>query len=327
METVLNATAALLPILLPGGLPATDRVYLRTFQHPSIHCLTFVSNDLLAVSGGEVFGPGDVYLLNIRNGEKKKLPGKHTFAVWSLSLDASKTGLFSGGGFGEVWYRSLKRPHDVYKLDGESEYTYRITALPGGRCAWAGDKVIVVFDQKVKKKLFNVKGVKGNAIRHMAYVEALDCLVFGDPWELKLVELTKGKLIRTIDTSTQHGTVSFALLQKSARLVNFGGEEPHLTAHVYDLKSGKVVSRFAYEKDPVIATAVSEADGLVITGSNRGTLGVLRVADGKTILRIPAHKGCLRSLSISPDGSLLASCGDDRRINLYDMNKIRKLAK
>jgi WD40 repeat protein len=34
-----------------------------------------------------------------------------------------------------------------------------------------------------------------------------------------------------------------------------------------------------------------------------------------------AHPGTMRSLKVSPDGSLLASCGDDGAITLWDLER------
>jgi len=47
-------------------------------------------------------------------------------------------------------------------------------------------------------------------------------------------------------------------------------------------------------------------------------VGVLRVADGQLVQRLPGHTGPLRSLQFAADGTRLISAGSDARIRVWD---------
>lgn len=98
----------------------------------------------------------------------------------------------------------------------------------------------------------------------------------------------------------------------------FGGSEDF---HVwrFELESGE---KQAYPTDAwVRALAFSDADTL-ITGGYDGRLIWWPVSGEQVepIREVAAHDGWVRALAISPDGKLLASCGNDFKVKIWDLS-------
>jgi WD40 repeat protein len=334
--------------LLIGGAPAHEpSTCVQSFDvKSSIVCVLFLTDDLLILGGGDPFGPGEVILLNRKTGARKKLPGNHKRAVWALCLDQGRYGLLSGGGGGQIIYRKLKGPAEVFEMDAEAIYTSRIVRIRDNVYAWAGDNLVsresggVIFDVKQKKKVCNIKRFNNPGIPQLFYCEEKKWLVMEDDPDIRCVDPESGIILRSIDTK-QKSRSCLAYYKKKALMLSFAcklfPDDPpdSQSVAVFDFKAGELKQKAAYDDAPVIAAAVSEDDGLVFTGNNRGILRVLRAHDLKTVLSFRGHgkvdaftNGApIRSLAISPDGRWLASCGDDDKIKIFDLERVRKLAK
>jgi WD40 repeat protein len=57
----------------------------------------------------------------------------------------------------------------------------------------------------------------------------------------------------------------------------------------------------------------------VVSGGDDGRLRWWEVQSGVCVLVQEAHQGTVQALKLSPDGSRLASCGDDGAIWLWDL--------
>jgi len=72
-------------------------------------------------------------------------------------------------------------------------------------------------------------------------------------------------------------------------------------------------------EQPAVVYSVSGSANKLISGDGDWKITWRRIGiDGKShVMPEKAHEGTVRALSVSPDGSLLASCGDDGTIKLW----------
>jgi WD40 repeat protein len=97
----------------------------------------------------------------------------------------------------------------------------------------------------------------------------------------------------------------------------FAGAEDR-TVERWDLATGKQ-STLAGHESWVFALASHPTEDTLITGGGDGQIIWWPATAEKPapIRRVQAHRGWVRSLAISPDGSIVASCGNDRMIRLW----------
>ncbi|KAJ1544402.1 WD repeat-containing protein 61, partial [Cladochytrium tenue] len=60
-------------------------------------------------------------------------------------------------------------------------------------------------------------------------------------------------------------------------------------------------------------------------GAENGSIHIFDVPTGKLLHSLPGHAMNVRSLTFSPDSSLLITGADDKRINIYDVSSDRKV--
>jgi len=58
---------------------------------------------------------------------------------------------------------------------------------------------------------------------------------------------------------------------------------------------------------------------MLVSGGSDGMLRWWDVKRGECVQMRAAHQGTVQSLKVSPDGRLLASCGDDGAINVWEL--------
>lgn len=81
------------------------------------------------------------------------------------------------------------------------------------------------------------------------------------------------------------------------------------SATIWNLESGNEIARIAsFKKDSHFMSAGFSPDGKkVVLGGSDMTVGVWNVADGKEIAKYEGHKGCVSTVAVAPDGTLMAS--------------------
>jgi len=105
------------------------------------------------------------------------------------------------------------------------------------------------------------------------------------------------------------GPVEALAFDPSGRYLASAGDDP--VARVWDLAARDHRVRELVHGDPVTAIAIARDGQHVATGTRGGDILWWRI-DGGPPRRFHAHAGAVRHLAIAPDGSALASAGDDR---------------
>ena len=103
------------------------------------------------------------------------------------------------------------------------------------------------------------------------------------------------------------------------RLASGGGGKEGGEPFVWDPNRGRQILSLVGQPAVIYGVAWGLSDQTVITGSGDGKLRWWDVQSGECLMVRDAHEGAVQSVRRSPDGTKLASCGDDGAIMLWDI--------
>ncbi len=117
-----------------------------------------------------------------------------------------------------------------------------------------------------------------------------------------------------------HGVESLAFRPGSTQLYAVVMDVSYATAHLrrWDAATGETLAPLAIER--VGANVAFSPDGqrFVMNGSHTTDLAVLDAETGAVITSLAGNSGWRNAIAYSADGSLIASCADDRTLMLWD---------
>ncbi len=111
------------------------------------------------------------------------------------------------------------------------------------------------------------------------------------------------------------GLASLDTLAIGPTLVVAGGRSG--SVHLLDAATGQFAASFSTFGDPVLSVTLSPDELLVVAGTQTGKLRVIRTCDREELPAVMAHPGGVTAVSVSHDGSLLATGGQDRVVRLW----------
>ncbi len=137
----------------------------------------------------------------------------------------------------------------------------------------------------------------------------------GDQNDIKLWNLGKGQLIRTLSDHKDH-VWTIALGPKGKMLASASGDG---TIKLWDMPTGKLLRTIAAHPTTVWSVAISPDGTLLVSGSEDQTLKVWHIKTGKLVRTLKGHSGQVRSVAISPNGQMIASASSDKTVKLWEL--------
>jgi WD40 repeat protein len=133
---------------------------------------------------------------------------------------------------------------------------------------------------------------------------------------VELWDPTAGRKFLTL-YSPEYNIYSLSFLPDDKTLACIGSRG---TVSLLDMLSRKTIKRVTWH-DGMWPIAFSPINAMVAfaSGNNRRVIKVLDIESGKVVHTFQGHIGTVRSLSFSPDGTLLASGSDDSSIRIWDV--------
>jgi WD40 repeat protein len=151
---------------------------------------------------------------------------------------------------------------------------------------------------------------------HTSPVEARAAVGFSHG-TLGWVDLATGKLLEVQSTtSAMMHPMSEGAFTEDGRLVTVG-RDGHLTVRASNLVPihDWVVQGGASN---VFGLAVLPGGKEAVTGASDGNCEVVDLDSGNRVVRFRAHRGSIESVAASPDGKLMATCGVDGSVHVFD---------
>jgi WD40 repeat protein/transcriptional regulator with XRE-family HTH domain len=145
----------------------------------------------------------------------------------------------------------------------------------------------------------------------------------GDNGELYVWNANDGTLLQRL--SGHQGPIkSVAWSPDGTRLVSAGRGRESGELIVWDAQRGERMHTIVGHPGIIYAVAWGmngELGDMLVSGGSDGTLRWWIVNSGECLWVREAHQGTVQSLRRSPDGTKLASCGDDGAIMLWDLHR------
>ena len=238
----------------------------------------------------------------------------HLDLVQSLAFNRDGD-LLASGGFRTV--KLWRRPRDVRRLElALPDTVTAVTANAEGTllAAAAADFSIRLWDRATGKPIVELKG-------HTATVTTLEFLPDG----LRLASASLDKTVRLWNVSDAQlvgridapaGINDIALTTDGRRLATAGADN---FTGLWTVPDG--LSRPLVQSVPAANVLAVSADRRFVASANaEGMVSVVDIDCGQIVDRTwKAHEGAITGLAFSANGELLASCGVDKQVHVWDV--------
>lgn len=140
----------------------------------------------------------------------------------------------------------------------------------------------------------------------------------GDDGTIHLWRAADGTMLQTLQKhSANVATVAWS--PDGTWLASGGGGRSGGELFLWHTGNGKRVRAFEGQSHAVSAVAWSKLGNQLVSADSDGILRWWEAQSGKCLAMRKAHQGVVLTLQISPDGCLLASCGEDGTIKVWNL--------
>lgn len=89
---------------------------------------------------------------------------------------------------------------------------------------------------------------------------------------------------------------------------------------LWEAKKGRIVAKFE-ERQPVNSVAYFPSGKKIATGGKRGDLSIWDIGKKEKISTVKCHEKMIYNLTISPDGTKIATVGTDQTVKVWKLKK------
>ena len=146
----------------------------------------------------------------------------------------------------------------------------------------------------------------------------------GDDGSICLWRASDGMLLQTLhEHSARVATVAWS--PDGTWLASGGGGRRSGELFLWHTGNGKRVRTFEGQPHEVSAVVWNTLGDQLVSGDSDGKLSWWEVQSGTCLARRQAHQGAVHALKISPDGQMLASCGEDGAIKVWNLQSTEQV--
>lgn len=178
----------------------------------------------------------------------------------------------------------------------------------------SGDQTVRLWEVGPAKTIHVLKGHVGAVTMALFTPDGKQIVSSGADKTLKVWDAEQGTPVREL---TGHaGTVTGFDISLDGKWLVSGGADRHVK--IWDLPAGKEVVALSGQTSVVAAIAIHPAGDKFAVGNVDQTIGLYEMS-GKLLHRWPAHGIAVSGLAFSPNGKLLASCGADAAVRVWQV--------
>ncbi|MBZ0293396.1 MAG: tetratricopeptide repeat protein [Anaerolineae bacterium] len=275
--------------------------------------------------GRHLVGSSTDYLVTIYsvNGEEApRVFSGHTGVVYGVGWSADGQWLASSEWDNAIYLWKTTTGEKRYvrlSPDDPDNYFYGLAWSPDGLRLAGGTyrQGVLVWDWATQRLCWDGQAVS-SWIRTVAWSPDGNLLAGGgDDGVVYLVDANDGRLLHRLEGHLSMVT-SLAWNSDGTGLASSSRGTAGNNLILWDIKRRKRLTTFEGQSTMIFAVVWGAGDKQLISANGNGTLYWWDVHSGACLRTRQAHQGAIHALRRSPDGTLLASCGDDGAIMLWD---------
>lgn len=298
-----------------------------------------------------------VKLWNVETGQPVKTFIGHLNDVSSVAFSADNRFIVSGSADKTIKIWAVGAVAEVRTLTGNRDGILAVSISPDGRTIISGsrDNLIKLWDTAANRERQTISG--SATLRNPVFSPDKSLIAFVADDTIQLRETATGKLLRTYEGKSQ--TLNPIVFSPDGKLLAIPYEVDQPTK-VWNIESGKLIQTIpisgtllGFSQDgkfvmiqkgstrkwnletgkeefllnPLLSshTEAYSANGKLAARANKETIMISDYADSKDLFTLTGHTDKVTVITFDPQGSILASGGDDKLIKLWDVKTGKEL--